>query len=520
MTKTTETKHAFHAKVKKIDIQDGESLIAVLNEHDAWELGVNKFDKIEIKHNGEYIVADADLTQHLVARGEIGLFAETTEKLHVNNKDIVSIHHTQRENLTVNAIKKKMRGEDITEEEINSIIKDISENKLTDTLATYYVASSFFKETSDKEMYLTAKAMAENGVTFKYPKDEIIADKHCIGGVPGNETTMIMIPLLASLGITMPKNFSKAITSPAATGECVSVLMNTEFEQPEIEHIIKECNACLIWGGALDLAPADDKLIKIQYPLAMQNIAKVVSSIMAKKYAMGVSHSLIDIPMGPTAKVKNIQEAQEWKQKFETVGKGLGMKMTVQITEANEPIGAGIGAVLQVREVLRVLQQHPKRPTDLEEKAVFLASKIIEIVGLAQGEEAIKLAYGQLVSGKAWEKMQQIIKVQAYNKEYTAPFVNGKTYEVKSEELKLAEYSEDIVAESDGEIKNIDMKQLNMVTRSLGAPHDLQAGIYLHHKTGATVKKGEVLFTLYANSTERIDTAKTMLEEKAFIEMK
>lgn len=509
-------KHSFHAKVKRIDIQDGESMIAILNENDAWELGVNKFDKIELKHNGKTIVVDADLSHHMVERGEIGILDDVVKRFELNNGDIVNIHHTQRENLTVQAIKKKMQGKDITTEEINSIIKDISENKLTDTLITYYVASSFFNETNDEEMYLTAKAMAENGVTFKYPQDEIVADKHCIGGVPGNETTMIMIPLLASLGIKMPKNFSKAITSPAATGECVSVIMNTEFDKKGIENLIEKNNACLVWGGALDLAPADDKLIKIQYPLAMQNIAKVVSSIMAKKYAMGINHSLIDIPMGPTAKVKNMEEAQIWKEKFETVGKWLGMKMTVQITDAQEPIGAGIGATLQVREVLRVLQQHEKRPMDLEDKAVFLASKIIEIVGLAQWEEAIKLAYGQLVSGKAWEKMQEIIKVQAYDDKYSSPYVKWLTYEVKSEEIVMAKFQKDIIAEHDGEVKNIDMKKLNMTTRALGAPHDLQGGIYLHHKMGEEVKKGDILCTLYANQEDKIQTAEEMLKKENF----
>lgn len=219
-----------------------------------------------------------------------------------------------------------------------------------------------------------------------------------MGGVPGNETTMIIIPLLTSLGIKMPKTFSKAITTPAATGECVSVLMDISFNKKEIENLVKKNNCCLVWGGGLDLAPADEKLIKVAYPLSMQSYSRTIVSIMAKKFAMGINHSLIDIPVGPTAKVPDMKIAKWLKKKYEYVGKRLGMKMHVELTDALQPIGAGIGAVMQVREVLRVLQQHPARPMDLEKKAIHLCVKIIELVGMAKGKEAEKLAYGQLIS--------------------------------------------------------------------------------------------------------------------------
>ncbi|MDR0369843.1 MAG: hypothetical protein LBH96_05025 [Candidatus Peribacteria bacterium] len=305
---------------------------------------------------------------------------------------------------------------------------------------------------------------------FTYPKKEIVADKHCIGGVPGNETTMIIIPIIASLGIKIPKNFSKAITSPAATGECVNVLMDINFNQQGIKNLVKKLNCCLVWGGGLDLAPADDKIIKVQYPLSMQSRAKVVSSIMAKKYAMGVTHSLIDIPVGPTAKVSTIEEALDWKKKFEFVGKKLGMKMSVQITPANEVIGNGVGAVLQVREVLRVLQQHEKRPADLEAKAIHLAGKIIEMVGKAQGKKAEEVARKQIKNGEARKMMQKIIKTQ-----------NGNP-NILSENLILGKETYDIKATKDGKVKAINLHNINQIARRLGCPIVNEAGLYLHKK--------------------------------------
>lgn len=486
------TESYYPAKVQLLDIKDGERLIVLLNPKQAMAFGINLNNKVQLtKANGEYIVADVSLSE-AVLEGSVAICADISEKLNFENNELVAVSLAESSSTSYEAIRKKMKGETISYDEMFAIIKDISENKLDDTMMTYYVASSFFYPTTDEEMYQTAKAMAECGVMFKYPKGEIIADKHCIGGVPWNETTMILIPLIASLGIKIPKNFSKSITSPAATGECVNVLMNINFNKEGIEKLVKDQNCCLVRWGGLDLAPADDKLIKVQYPLSMQSRAKVVSSIMAKKYAMGVTHSLIDIPVGPTAKVSSMKEAKDWKKKFEYVGKKLWMKMSVQITEANEVIGNGVGAVMQVREVLRILQQHPERAADLENKVIFLASKIIEEVGLAKGKEAVKLATHQLVSWAAWEKMQAIIQAQ------------GGNPEVNSEALPLGKHTFDIIAEKDWVLKIIDLHDINAVCRKLGCPVIDQAGLYLYKKTGDKIKKGEVICKLYAQDEVKL----------------
>ena len=183
-----------------------------------------------MKNDGETIVANAMLSSE-IKPGTIGIYEDIVEKFPLKDKESLSITVTQSSSVANDAIRKKMKGETITYDEMFAIIKDISEGKLSEVMMTYYVASSFFYPTTDEEMYQTAKAMAECGIMFKYPKGEIIADKHCIGGVPGNETTMIIIPIIASLGIKIPKNFSKAITSPAATGECVNVLMDISFDK-------------------------------------------------------------------------------------------------------------------------------------------------------------------------------------------------------------------------------------------------------------------------------------------------
>ena len=482
---------AKHYPVKEAD----ENLTVVLNEKIARAYWITPANKVSItKSNWEKIVTDVVVSSKIWSE-YIWIYENVLEKLPIENDEVVMVEIAESSSIANEAIRKKMKWEPITYDEMYAIIKDVSEWKLSEIMMTYYVASSFFYPTTDEEMYQTAKAMAECGVMFKYPKWEIVADKHCIWWVPWNETTMIMIPTLASLGIRMPKNFSKAITSPAATWECVNVLMDINFDREWIEKLIKDNNCCLVRGWALDLAPADDRLIKVQYPLAMQSRAKVVSSIMAKKYAMWVTHSVIDIPVGPTAKVTTMEEALDWKQKFEYVGKKLWMKMTVQITPANEVIWNWVWAVLQVREVLRVLQQHPQRPLDLEAKAMFLASKIIKIVWLAKGKDAEKLARKQLTSWASRKMMQKIIKAQHGNPD------------VKSEDLQPGIFTKKILAEKDGKITKVDLHNVNHIARRLWCPAINEAWLYLSKRLWDKVKKWDVLFTMYATSENKINLA-------------
>ncbi len=492
----------FNAKAFLLPVKEWHDLKVILNEGQALGFGVNIWDKVELlKNNWEKIVVDALLSWE-IAPGIIGVYEDVVERFPLRQNEELAISVTHSSSVANDAIRKKMKGEAISYEEMYAIIKDISEGKLSEVMMTYYVASSFFYSTTDLEMFQTAKAMAECWIMFKYPKGEIIADKHCIGWVPGNETTMILIPIIASLGIKIPKNFSKAITSPAATGECVNVLMDINFNKEGIEKLVKKINCCLVRWGGLDLAPADDKIIKVQYPLAMQSRAKVVSSIMAKKYAMGVTHSLIDIPVGPTAKVSTMEEALDWKKKFEYVGKELWMKMSVQITPAMEVIGNGVGATLQVREVLRVLQQHEKRPADLEAKAVHLAAKIIEMVGKAKGKKAEQLALKQLKDGEARKMMQKIIKAQ-----------NGDP-KVDSEKIAIGKESFEVVATQDGKVREINLHNINQIARRLGCPTVNEAGLYLHKKIGDKVGKGEILYTMYAQDSVKINLAKEQEELK------
>lgn len=497
---------SFYLKVKKLKIEIGESMMVMISEEDAVRNNLKSIDKVNLSFGEKNIIVDIIINTD-ISNGTIGVLSDIWKKYKLKDGEIIKISYVDCSPLAVEAIRSRMLKKKSTEEDVRSIIKEISSGNMSDILMTYYVASSFFNEPTLDELYYTAKAMADFGTLLRFkPKNGIVADKHCIGGVSGNETTMIIVPIIASLGITIPKSFSKAITSPAATGECVNTLMDIEFDEKQIYEIVDKVNCCLIWGGgAIHLAPADDKIIRASYPLSLEPHSKAIISIMAKKYAMGITHCLIDIPVGKSAKVKDMKTALELKKQFEYVGRRFGMKMRTEITEAKEPIGRGIGPLLQTREVLRILEQHSLRSLDLENKALLLAASLVDLTGYAKGGKALQVVTEQLRLGKALKKMKEIIKAQ-----------NGKdNYKLTSDDLILGSASFDYLSKKDGMVLDIDMKLLNNVARTLGCPLENGAGIYLNKKLGDKVKKDELVFTLYSESKHRLKDALCIIEKNS-----
>lgn len=515
-TKKQRKQWYFNAKAKKIDITLWENCGVVLHEKEAAKHGITTLDKVTLffkdKKTGKQrkVSVNANLTNELVRPWSIGILQDTHEKYKINHGEIIGIQYTKRSEKSVLAIKKKLLWKKLSKSEVKAIIKDITENKLSKTMLAYYVATSFLHEEDENELFWSTKYSAQYGekLDFGAGNGEIVADKHCIGGVPGNETTMILIPIIASLWIKIPKSFSKAITSPAATGECVEVLMGIKNNKQEIYETVDKTGGCLTWGGGLALAPANNAIMDVTFPIAMEPYSKMVSSITAKKYAMGVSHCLIDIPVGPTAKVEQ-EEADKIAYYFKMLAEKLGMKMKVVFTEAEQPIGQWIGAVLQAREAIDILQQYPERSHELEAKAIFLASEIIELAGLAKGKDARNLAGEQLKNWKAWKKFLEIAEIQNsfQDKKIESPYYTGEIENLSHEKFILAKYQQDVIIEKPLFLEKIDMKKLGSISRTLWCPLDYQSGIYLHHRLWAKLEHWEVLMTLYSNDAFKLQQA-------------
>lgn len=497
------SKEIFSAKVISFDIQNGNWHIVMINTEQAAKYWIKDWDKISLIRRWEEFVVDVALSDKYVQANEIWVTNDFLAEYPIMHWDTVLVSFLKNNPLSMQAIRKKLLWKKISDEEIDAIIEDIKDNKLHDLVLAYYVATSFFYKTDIHELAYTTKATAYTWDMYRFPW--IVAGKYCIGWVPGNETTMIVIPILASLWITVPKTFSKAITSPAATGECVNVLMDIEFDKQQVIRITDKVWACLVWNEKLNLAPVNDRIIKVSSPLGMEPYARMISSIMAKNYAMGINHCLIDIPMWPTAKVATMKDAKRVAKRFKEIWEYLWIKMDVEITDGSQPIGRWIWACLQAREALRILQQYKTKSDDLEKKAIFLASKILVLCWKASTlKNAKKLAVTQLINWEAWKKMQEIIKAQNWNPN------------VKSEEIQLGKFSHDVTAEKDCVVTKVDMKHLSTMVRWLWAPKEYQAWIYLHKRLWDKVKKWEVIYTMYSPSANKLNLVKEMLKENDF----
>lgn len=479
----------FFLKTKNIRFSTGGRLVAALREDEAFHYGIQAGDKVQIIFSkNKQLICDIEYSSTLKS-GYIGIYKEITDKFDVESEDIVELNLISRP-LSIEAIKKKMRGEDLKYEDIYSIMSDIVQGRLGDIELTYFAMSSFVRPYTEDELYYLTKAMAETGEMINLP--EKVVDKHCIGGLAGNRTTMVVIPIIASLGLIIPKTSSRAITSPSGTADTMEVLAPVSFSMEEIKKIVRKTNGCMVWGGGLNLAPADDKIIRVSRPLAMEPYDKMIVSIMAKKVAMGVDHVMIDIPVGPSAKVTNLKIGKLIGEKFKRLGARFGMKVGINLSDAKQPVGNGIGPALEARDVLRVLQQHQYRPLDLENKAIHLAGELLELKGFCRKGQGKKIASEQIKTGKAWEKMNEIIVAQG-----------GKS-DLSSEEIikKVMKYQ--VVADKSGEITYIDSKAINAVCMNLGTPKDKYAGMHMHCRFGQKIKKGDKLFTLYASNATRL----------------
>jgi putative thymidine phosphorylase len=453
------------------------------------------------------------LTNNLVDLGEVWITHDIFDKYEIKRWDTVFISTLEKNPLSLQAIKKKLLGKKLNEDEIKSLMRDMTDGKISDLLVAYYAACSFAYPSDEEELYLTAKYSAEMWDMIKFEHDTAV--KYCIGGVPWNETTMLIVPILGSLWISSPKTFSKAITSPAATGECVEVLMDTEFSVKEMKDLVNKTGSCLANGKSLKFAPANDKIIKVSYPLYMEAYAKVAVSIMAKIYAGWTKYCLIDLPVGKNWKISDKKTAKRIAWHFEYIWKKLGMKVKVDITNADNPVGKWIGAVLQTREALRILQNKKTFSKDIKKKAISLSAQLIELVWLARWDNAIQLAKKQLESWDAWEYMQKLIESQNKIHDVKPDYKNiSYLWSLDSEELPLAKFSDKLIAKKSGKIKSMDVELLKKICRIFGAPLDKQSWFYLNKQVWEAVKKWEVLCQLYANDKNDLKRGMEILGEK------
>jgi AMP phosphorylase len=477
-------------KVKILRFLAGKP-IAILSEETAGKINVHVGERISIFKDHKRIIAVIDVSKGgMLKTGEIALSNEIVASIGLKEDEIVEVGIAEKPESLI-LIKKKMDGGVLKSEEIERIIKDVVSNALTEAEIAFFVSAVYRSGMNDKETEALIRAMVSTGTQLHF-KGEVV-DKHSIGGIAGNRTTPIVVSICAVAGLIMPKTSSRAITSAAGTADVIESIARVEFSIEEIKKIVTKTNACIVWGGSLGLSPADDKLIQVERLLNLDPKAQLLASVLSKKISVGSKHVLIDIPFGKSAKVSKA-EGLELKKDFEKFGKKFDLNIRCVLTNGDEPIGWGIGPLLEIRDIIHILKRDEQPVKDLENKSLFLAGQIFELCGKAEKGEGERLASAILDSGKAYNKFQEIIEAQ-----------NGKVPSMKEIESRLGIYRKDILAEKSSKI--IDNKKINLIASIAGSPMDKGSGILLAKHIGSEVQKDEKVLTIYSQSQARLNNA-------------
>jgi AMP phosphorylase len=477
--------------VKLIDIGKRGVL---LNRADARTIGVLDGDRVQILNDvqGVSVAAFVDTTTTLIPLGIIGVYQKTNERLAVSEGETVEVRDADRP-LSLDIIKKKMNGGKFSKEETYTIISDIVRDDLSPAEMMAYITASYVNSLDLDEVEHLTRAMVETGERLTFHTHPIV-DKHSIGGVPGNKISFLVVPIIAASGLKIPKTSSRAITGAGGTADLMEVIAPVEFSASEVQQMTMKVGGCIVWGGATNIAPADDRIIIQEYPLRIDAPGQMVASVMAKKLAVGADLVVIDIPVGRNTKVPSLQEGRRLARDFIEIGDRLGIKVECALTYGESPVGRAIGPNLEIKEALQILEGGGE-PHSLIQKSTSIAGIALEMAGKAPRGNGEKMAKDVLTSGKALAKMREIIAVQ------------GGNPNVRSDEIVPGSHEFVVKAQSDGYVIDFNNRSLISLARTAGAPQDRGAGILLNAKKGTRVNVGEPIFTIYAERAWRLQKA-------------
>lgn len=479
-------------RVRVLDADTGDLRVVLVPKNIALANGLRGGSRVKVVGNSRYVTA------WVVVSGEEGeevLLSKSVSTALGNPKEIELSTYSVVP--SVDYIKKKLKGVKLSEDEIRSIIKDVTSGVLGDAEIAAFVAAQTSVGMDVDEIVSLTRAMVETGNVLRF--EEPAHDIHSIGGVPGNsKVSIVAVPIIASAGVFIPKTSSRAITSPAGTADTMEVFAPVTFTEEEVLELAKKVKGFIIWGGTLNLAPADDILIRVEHQLKLDPTSQMVASILSKKLSMSVSNLIIDIPTGREAKVESIEEARNLSSLFVQVGNKLNLSVRCAITYGGQPIGYAIGPALEAREALETLMGNG--PMSVKEKAVALAGLVLEVAGVAPRGSGRKVALEIFESGKALQTFLKIVEAM------------GGNPRVKPEEIPLGRYKAEVKAPIDGYVTGVYNGALSRIAMAAGAPQDKGAGVRLYVKRGHKVKEGQTLLEIYSNSEALLDEALKLVD--------
>lgn len=411
---------------------------------------------------------------------EAGLSESAWQRLQPTEGERVRLAHPPSVD-SLASVRAKLYGRRLPANALHAIVADIVGQRYSNVETAAFIAGCCGDHLNTDEVVALTAAMVDTGTRLHW-QAPLVVDKHCIGGLAGNRTTPIVVAIATAAGLIMPKTSSRAITSPAGTADTMAMLAPVDLDEPRMRRAVERTGGCVVWGGSMNLAPADEALIRIERALDIDSPGQLVASVLSKKIAAGSSHVVIDVPVGPTAKVREAGEARALAQLLQAVGARFDLHLSVLFTDGSQPIGRGVGPALEAHDVLAVLRNDPAQPVDLRERALAVAAAVLEAGGVAPGS-ALAQARDGLESGRAWRQFQAICEAQGGMRTPGA-----------------AAHRHPVVAAREGRVAAIDNRRLSRAAKLAGAPSSPLAGLTLEVHRGAAVACGQALFTLHAQS--------------------
>lgn len=466
----------------------------LLNRADARSVGVLDGDRVQVINpkNKTSVTAFVDTTSTIARQGTIGIYGITNSRLNIEDGDDVDVWEAGRPT-SLDFIKKKMDGARLSKDEMLMVVKDIVSDDISSAELTAFITATYINPLDMDEIEHLTRAMVQTGEQIKFASRPIV-DKHSIGGVPGNKISLLVVPIIAASGLKIPKTSSRAITGAGGTADLMEVLAFVEFSAREVQEMTEKVGGVIVWGGATNIAPADDRIIIQEYPFKIDARGQMLASVMAKKFAVGANLVVIDIPVGLHTKVANLQEGRKLAREFIELGERLDMRVECALTYGDIPVGHSIGPKLEVIEALKVLEGATE-PNSFIQKSLSLAGIALEMSGKAQRGTGAAMAQDILAKGKALEKFLQIVEIQ------------GGDPKIKSDDIVPGEHQFVVNSPASGYIIEMNNKSLITLARTAGAPQDRGAGILLHAKKGKLIKAGDPLFTIFAERSWRLQKA-------------
>jgi thymidine phosphorylase len=438
--------------------------------------------RVRVATSSAAIVATLNVVAgDIVDDGEIGLSEIAWRRLEAQEGELAMVSHAEPVD-SFRHVRAKLYGQRLAAEHFQGIVDDIAVNRYTDVQLSAFISACTLGRLDLDEIVSLTRAMVDAGerLSWSFPR---VMDKHCVGGLPGNRTTPIVVPIVAACGVPIPKTSSRAITSPAGTADAMETLAPVDLDLAAMRRVVEQEGGCIVWGGAVELSPADDVLIRVERALDVDSDAQLIASVLSKKLAAGATHVVIDMPVGETAKVRSLDAADELGAQLRAVGRHLDLEVAVEVTDGREPVGRGIGPALEAHDVLAVLQRAEAAPPDLRDRATRLAGRLLEIAGVSAPGQGQAKAIEVIDTGLAWRKFEAICRAQ------------GGLREPPS-----ASHRQVISGTRDGVVTRIDNRRLARVAKLAGAPSARAAGVELAVRLGQAVSKGDPLYTVHAET--------------------